>query len=120
METIKNNFDAVMDYLNSLNNGELVNIHNLYCDNCNCSDDYIYNNDESFFEDYFSNDVLGAVRAVCFGEYQYNDMFVQYNGYGNLETFNSPDDYIDLTEICNDILENPEVYDIELEEEEGN
>lgn len=117
METIKNNLDAVKTYLTELTSQYQVNIHNTYCQENNLSDDEIYSNDEEFFNLYFDNKVLEAVRAVSFGEYKYNDEFIKFNGYGNLVTFNYPENEIDIAAIAEDILENPERYDIEIEEE---
>lgn len=117
-QTILKTTEAITDYLNGLDNSELVNVHNQYCQNANCSDDEIYSNDEEFFNIFFEGKVLEAVRAVSFGEYRYQDEYVIFNGYANLETFNNPADHVDISEIAADILENPENYDIELEEAE--
>ena len=117
--TISKTLEAITDYLNELDNAELVNIHNEYCQSCNYSDDEIYNNDEEFFNMFFECKVLEAVRAVSFGEYRYQDEYVVFNGYGNLETFNNPADHVDIAAIAADILENEENYNyIELEEVE--
>lgn len=62
---------------------------------------------------------MEAVRAVHFGEYRYNDEFIKFNGYGNLETFNDPTGHIDTEAIINAILEGDFCpYDVELEEPE--
>lgn len=64
-------------------------------------------NDEDFFETYFEGKPMEAVRAVSFGEYKYNDEYVMFNGYGNLETFNSIDDIVtDYSEIVEAIIDN--------------
>lgn len=118
-QTILKTTEAITDYLNGLDNSELVNVHNQYCQNANCSDDEIYSNDEEFFNIFFEGKVLEAVRAVSFGEYRYQDEYVIFNGYANLETFNNPADHVDISAIAADILENPENYDIELEETES-
>jgi hypothetical protein len=115
---IVNSLDAILEHLNDLDNNGLVSIHNQYCQNCNYSDDEIYNNDDEFFNIFFESKVLEAVRAVSYGEYRYQDDFVKFNGYGNLESFNNPSEHIDLNSIASDILENPDNYDIELEESE--
>lgn len=44
-----------------------------------------YENDEHFFDMMFQNP-MDAVRAVCYGEYNYTDDYVQRNAYGNLES----------------------------------
>jgi hypothetical protein len=112
---INKTIESITDYLNGLDNDELVNIHNTYCRENNY-DDEIFNNDEDFFNTFFDGKVLEAVRAVSFGEYRYNDDYVTFNGYANLESFNSPGDRVDISAIANDILESPENYDIELNE----
>jgi hypothetical protein len=43
-------------------------------------------NDDEFFSCYFGGNVLEAVRAVCYGEYNYTDEYVKINAYGNLES----------------------------------
>jgi hypothetical protein len=113
---INKTIESITDYLNGLDNDELVSIHNTYCREQNYSDDEIFNNDEDFFNTYFEGKVLEAVRAVSFGEYNYRDEYVIFNGYGNLETFNNPADHVDISAIANNILESPENYDIELNE----
>ena len=114
-DTILNTREAVLEYLNDQDDNSIVTIHNQYCENANYMYDYIYYNDANFFADYFS-DTMEAVKAVCFGAYKYQDEYVQFNGYANLETSNNPTDFMDLGAIADDILECPETYDIELEE----
>lgn len=117
MNTIYKNFDSVKEYLNNLDDSELVGVHNEYCQSVNNSDDEIYINDEDFFNTFFDGKVLEAVRAVSYGEYNYSHEYVKFNGYGNLESFDDPSDNVDLKSIAADILENPEnYYGIELEE----
>lgn len=117
--TIKNTFEAVLEYLNGLDNSELVNIHNEYCQNNGYSDDEIYNNDEDFFNTFFDGKVMEALRATHYGRFNFSDDFIKFNGYGNLITFSDTSDEIDLNAIANDIQENPHnYYGIELEDEE--
>lgn len=116
---IKRNLESIVDYLNELSNSDLVSIHNEYCQSCNYSDDEIYSNDEDFFNMFFEDQTLNAVRAVCFGDYEYNHDFVMFDGYANLQSFNSPENHVDINAIAADILENEQnYYDIELEDED--
>ena len=57
----------------------------------------IYDNDEDFFNTYFSTP-LDAVRASFYGDYNYNDNYVRFNGNGNLDSSNYADDLMDLKE----------------------
>lgn len=57
----------------------------------------VYENDDDFFNTYFNNNVIEAVRAVSFGEYNYSDEYVKFNAYGNLESL-SEYEYNELLE----------------------
>ena len=60
-----------------------------------------WENNEEFFNTFFANNPTEAVRSAYYGDYNYCDEFVKFNGYGNLESFNDYDlekkykDYID-------------------------
>lgn len=66
---------------------EKISIHNEYdAENCR-SENMIYGNDEMFFDETLSNMSRSEiVRAVFFGKYNYNDDWVWFNGYANLES----------------------------------
>lgn len=64
---------------------EIIRAWNNYCSD-ECMDDYVYRNDEYFFDEQFEK-ADEAVRAVCYGEYKYMDDYVVFNGYGNLDSF---------------------------------
>lgn len=79
-------------------------------------------NDEEFFNVHFEGKPMEAVRAAQYGEYNYTDEYVRFNGYGNLESFSDItyeqelNDSID--EIVETLLENWESIDLpdELQE----
>ena len=48
---------------------------------------------------------MSAVRAVCFGHYNYMDDYVRVNGYGNLDSKSSYDYKIDLMDSQEEIVE---------------
>jgi hypothetical protein len=115
---IKNNTEAVEEYLNGLTSLELVDMWNEYAREHN-SDREIFSNDEDFFNTYFDNRVMDAVRAIFYGDYNYSHEFVMFNGYANLETTSSPEEWIDISELAQAIIDNPgDFYDIELEDED--
>lgn len=115
---IENTFDAVLEHLKGLDESELLTIHNEYCQQANYTDDEVFYNDNEFFEMYFADKVLDAIRAVCYGEYEYTDEYVKFNGYGNIESSNYLDDLIDIDELAQYVLENPYDFDIELQDED--
>lgn len=106
-----NNFEEIYDLVYSINSHDesLIDL------------EYHYN-DEEFFNIFFGINTMDAVRAVCFGDYRYNDDFVRFDGCGNLESVNKyelmaeydlykdeiADKIIELADVCGvffDILE---------------
>ena len=81
MENIKN---YLLKYVDEL--GDLISEINSI-DN---SLEYLecWNNDDDFFNTFFSNNPTEAVRSAYYGNYNYCDEYVRFNGYGNLESFN--------------------------------
>lgn len=78
-------------------------------------------NDEEFFNTYFYNNPMEAVRASYYGDYNFMDEFVKINDYGNLESkqeyevIEEMKDYID--EIVDHLIkekENIYIYDDNL------
>ena len=66
---------------------------------------YHYENDEEFFTTRYNDDIMSAVRAVCFGHYNYMDDYVRVNGYGNLDSKSSYDYKRDLMDSQEEIVE---------------
>lgn len=61
-----------------------------------------YEFDDDFFNTIFKDDPEKAAKAVYFGNIQsWNDPYIRFNGYGNLETTR----YIDYDEYAQEILE---------------
>ena len=119
MYTIKRNYDAIIEALkNEIDESDLLNIHNIYVEEQNYMDDFIYGNDEDFFEMCFENKVIEAVRAATYGDYDYSHEFVNFNGMGNLQSFNYVQDVADFEEIASHILDNESDYSDFLELEE--
>ena len=80
-----------------------------------------WDNDEDFFDIFFHNDLMEVVRSSYYGDYNYCDDYVKFNGYGNLESANEYDlvkryeEYID--DIVNALLEHYQeisIYDDNL------
>ena len=64
-----------------------------------------YENDDDFFNTYFSNNVIEAVRAVSFGDYNYSDDYVRLDAYGNLESASEYEYYSELENYADEIAE---------------
>lgn len=104
----------VLEKIENYSDDEWVGLHNQYCQNENYSDDEIYSFDEDFFETFFEGKPMEAARATAFGDVNWSDDYIKFNGYGNLVSINkwSIDNYIDKDAIMRDIAENPENYDL--------
>lgn len=87
------------------NEGEnLLNLWNEYCSENNM-DDYIHFFDDDFFDTYFYNRPLEAARAASFGNLNWSDDYIYFNGYGNLESTDDPSTQIDETVLIDWILD---------------
>ena len=77
-----------------------------------------YENDEEFFDMFFAN-TMEAVRSVCYGNYNYSDDLVRFDGYGNLESFSRWEYEDKLKDNIDDIIERllSVYYQIDIDEE---
>ena len=110
---------ALASFVDALGEKDLVSIWNEYCTE-NRLDDFIYLNEEDFFLENFSNP-YEVVQRISFGKYDYNDKYVVFNGYANLETFSDPEEQVyksDLVEWLMDNVGVAEDYGFEYEDEE--
>lgn len=112
--------DIKLDYiraaLEELTDVEIVYVWNLYTENMRYDEDRVYSMDE--FDDLFSDYTpMQIVEAVTGNEFDPRDPYMYYDRRGNLASF-GPDwrrglwgeGPIDLDDVAEDVLENPEVY----------
>lgn len=86
-------------YLDDASDSDVMSKYNEYLEENNYYDDRWEYNDEEFFNVYFNNNPMEVARAVFYGDYRYNDEYVRFDAYGNLE---SADEWQILDEIKND------------------
>lgn len=88
------NVEVLVDLVNEVNcwNGELD--HLCY-----------FENDEEFFNTYFKDKPMEAVRACNYGDYNYCDEYVKFNGYGNLDSYSEYSRNEELKNYIDEILE---------------
>jgi len=113
---ILNTKEAVIEYLENLTASELVQANDIYCELSNDFDGIIFQNNEDFFNVRFDTKI-DAIRSVCYGTYNLSDDYVKLNGYGNVESFNNPVEYVDLSSIADYILDCPRCFDVVLVDE---
>lgn len=65
-----------------------------------------YENDDEFFNIFFQNNIISAVRAVSYGDYNYMDEFVRINVYGNLESCSEYEMIEEMKSYIDDIVSN--------------
>ena len=99
-EVLLNDINLLMDLVSELN-----------CWN-SCLDYLeVYNNDEGFFEEYLCDcSRMEVVRMTYYGNYNYSDDLVRFNGYGNLESLNSWQYEEELKGNIDAIIDNAEEY----------
>ena len=100
LESIKAAFIETEDLLSIVSD---INSHDGYFD-----DMQWWENDEDFFDTFYADDIMGAVRAVCYGDYTFTDEYVKINAYGNLETTNYIQDELEgyVDDIVDHLIEN--------------
>lgn len=68
--------------------------------------------DEDFFNTYFYNKPMEAARATHFGDVNWNDDYIHFDGYGNLESASIEDYESELEYYKDEIIENAlELYE---------
>ena len=65
----------------------------------------VYENDDEFFQIFFESKVMEAVRAVSYGDYNYMEEYVRFNGYGNIESLTEYEWHQELKDEAEDIVE---------------
>ena len=81
-------YEQIMRELRSMSDSDLVDVHNAYCETMGYYEDTIYENDDCFLDEHFSCP-SDLAKAICYGEYNYNDDYVTFDGYENLVSFDN-------------------------------
>lgn len=93
-EYLLNNEETLLDVVSELNswNSCLENLD-------------FWENDEEFFNTFFDNP-MEAIRATYYGNYNYNDDYVKFNGYGNIDSYSEYERIEEIKDNIDDIVEN--------------
>lgn len=117
---MKTKFEIWREYWDELDDNTKISIRNAYCSNHNV-DEEIFSFDEEFFEMFFSEaKAIDVARAVFFGNIQsWNDEYIKFNGYGNLESMSTYDAVKDTEDYyLNEIFENSDCWNDEIDEDD--
>ena len=93
-EYLLNNEETLLRVVGDLNsyNGCLANLD-------------FWLNDGDFFSCCFENPI-DAVRATYYGDYNYNDEYVKFNGYGNIDSYTEYERIEEIKDNIDDIVDN--------------
>ena len=118
--------EKLVEYINSLDNNDLIELHNSYCEAAGYEDDRIYSmwDLDEILEGRTPTDILSM---GFYGSFNPQHDFFWFNGYGNLESADHMTDMpIFAIDIANyilseeDSLGNDEIQEILDEEDEDN
>ena len=109
--------ERLIDYINGMGVEEKIALHNTYCDAANCTDDCIYAM-ENMDEILDGVDTWKLVDMMKHGNFDFQDDFWGFNGYGNLDSYDAcvlpifASDIADYILLEEDSLGNDEIQEI--------
>ncbi len=94
--------DVIKECISKLENNKLIGLWNEICEDI---DIQIFDNDEEFWDNFINTN--DAVRAVCYGNYNYTDKYVMFDDYGNLLSMDEDDavEKIDKDKLADSLLD---------------
>ena len=112
---MESKIEQIKDYLENLSDDDLLYIYLNCCDETEDFDSNIYSMDD-FDEIMESTKPWEVARACYFGDFRPCDKYFEFNGYGNIVSFNYISDKVDIDEIANFIVDNSNpLNDVEIE-----
>lgn len=107
------------ELFSELSDSDKIHCFNEYAMDYAC-DDQLYVFDEEFFNVFYENNPMEAVRACFFGNVKnWSDEYLRFNGYGNLVSMSEweaaewAEDYVD------DIYEHEEIWGDYIEDDDS-
>ena len=83
----------------------------------------VYENDEEFFNIFFEGKPAELARAIYYGDFNYNDEYIKFNGYGNLKTYSEygyekllKENIEEIIECLIEYVESISIYNEELDD----
>ena len=95
---IENILSYIKEDFENYDDNDWLNLHNEYYSENN-ADNEIFEFDEEFFNTFFADKPMEAARAASFGQINWGDQYIKFNGYANLESFDSVESHIDKDEL---------------------
>ena len=97
--------EQIKEFLQDLDDEELKQIWNDYCDANSYSDDFVYDMDE--FDEIMSNsEPTDIANKIFYGDFNPNHNYFCFNGYANLVSSDYLDDLIHIDDLAEYIYNN--------------
>lgn len=81
-------YERILEALNEMDTRDIVSVWNEYCSTNDYMDDYVYSMEE-FNELMGDCDAWEVARACFYGDFRPCDDYFCFNGYGNIESFDT-------------------------------
>lgn len=75
---------------------------------------WTWENDEEFFNTFFFNNPYDVARVIHFGNYNYYDPYVRFDGYGNIESLEEYEFEEDFRTYIDEVVEGLKECEIDL------
>lgn len=112
MKTYEQKVEQIKAILNDMYDNELIEIHNRYCEANRSYDDLIHNNDDVTLDNVMGECTFSeAACKLHYSDYNYNDNYFWFNGYGNIESSNDPKDIIFIDDIARYVVDDKDDLD---------
>lgn len=117
MKDFETKRSAIQSIIENLDDETLRNVHNKYCEEKRLNEDWIYNNSDDEFDEFFADETPSELaRKISYGNYNFTDPYFIITGYGNLKSgyatdFAYPSDIANYVVLNDDALDNDEIQE---------
>lgn len=106
MKDFETKKSAIQSIIENLDDKELLDIHNNYCEAARFEDDWIYDNCDEDFDELFANETPSEIaRKIVYGDYNFTDPYFILTRHANLKSGDVSDFFIPL-DIANYVVLN--------------
>lgn len=117
MKDFETKKSAIQSIIENLDDKTLRDVHNNYCEAVHFEDDFIYNNGDEEFDEFFEGEQPSEIaRKIVYGDYNFTDPYFILTGYANLKSgdvtdFVYPSDIANYVVLNDDALGNDEIQE---------
>ena len=96
---------AITTYVENLSKDKLVELLQYMNDYDGCFDDCVYSDMDEFDDFMWNYSPMQIAQMIFFGDFNPNDDYFRFNGYGNLESANWLDVEAEAEDLVDDIID---------------